>query len=112
MRSVSTVGELDQESDQPPAQLELEEKEEDDEWDDNLSSAEEVPSLPQAKSWADEPSSLDPLLAEEPLEDQEPAGHPAFKRQDRLGKEPFAGHDAMFVFQFQGLGSECEARTP
>ena len=78
--------ELDQESDQPPAQLELEEKEEDDEWDDNLSSAEEVPSLPQAKSWADEPSSLDPLLAEEPLEDQEPAGEPLEQQVATLTK--------------------------
>ena len=86
--------ELDQESDLPPAQLELVVEEEEDEWDDNLSSAEEVPSLPQAKSWADEPSSLDPLLAEVPLEEQEPVGEPLEQQVAILTKKLAEVEDA------------------
>ena len=73
----SPASDLDQESDLPPAQLELEEEEE---WEETPTSEEEVPLLPQVSSWADEPSSLDPLLAEVPLEEQEPVGEPSNNR--------------------------------
>merc|ERR1712004_425649 len=58
--------ELEQESDLPPAQLELEEEEE---WDGTPRTPEEVaPLLLQVGNWAEEPSSLVPQLAKEPLE--------------------------------------------
>ena len=60
--------ELDQENDLPPAQLELEE---DEEWDGSPGTPEEVaPLLFQVGNRADEPSSLDPQPAKEPLEQQ------------------------------------------
>ena len=61
--------EFDQESDLPPAQLEMEEEEE---WDGTPTPEEEAPLLLQVGSWADEPSSLDPQPAKEPLEQQLP----------------------------------------
>ena len=61
--------ELDQENDLPPVQLEMEEEEE--EWDGTPETPEEeAPLLLQVGSWADEPSSLDPQPAKEPLEQQ------------------------------------------
>ena len=62
--------ELEQESDLPPAQLELEEEEEEEE-DMSPRTPEEVPPLLlQVGSWADEPSCLVPQQAKEPLEQQ------------------------------------------
>ena len=58
--------ELEQESDLPPAQLELEEEEE---WDGTPRTPEEVaPLLLQVGNWAEEPSSLVPQPAKESLE--------------------------------------------
>jgi hypothetical protein len=58
---------FDQESDFPPAQLELEKEEE---WGETPTSEEEVAYFPQVGSWAEEPSSLCPQPAKEPLEQQ------------------------------------------
>merc|ERR1712004_928838 len=60
--------EPEQESDLLPAQLEMEEEEEE---ASTPRTPEEMSSLLlQARSWAEEPSSLVPLLAKEPLEQQ------------------------------------------
>ena len=60
--------ELEQESDLPPTQLELEEEEE---WDGTSRTPEVVaPLLLQVGNWAEEPSSLVPQLVKEPLEQQ------------------------------------------
>ena len=62
--------ELEQESDLPPAQLELEEEEEEEE-DRSPRTPEVVPPLLlQVGSWAEEPSCLVPQQAKEPLEQQ------------------------------------------
>ena len=53
-----------------------------------------MPLLLQAKSWADEPSSLVPLLAEEPLEVQEPAGEPLEQQVATLTKKLAEVEDA------------------
>ena len=60
--------EFDQENDFPPAQPELEKEEE--EWGETPTSEEEVAYSPQVGSWAEEPSSLCPQPAKEPLEQQ------------------------------------------
>merc|ERR1712012_1343000 len=83
--------EFDQESDLPPAQLELEEEEE---WEESPSSEEEVPLLPQVKSWADEPSSLDPQPAKEPLKKQVPVEEPLEQQVAILTKKLTEAEDA------------------
>ena len=93
--------ELDQESDLPPAQLELEVEEEEEEWDETPSSVEEVPPLPQVKSWADEPSSLDPQPAKEPLEEQEPVEEPLEQQVAILTKKLAEAEDAAVKAAFK-----------